>query len=138
MQMKRPLQTTFRNISHSAELEALVSERAADLETYFDRITACHVIVELPHHRHARGNRVHVRVDLTIPGETIVVAHDPSLHGALQDVQETRHTKETATNSVHRYARAAIHEAFDAARRQLQDAVRRRRDAMKTRDPVPS
>jgi hypothetical protein len=66
------------------------------------------------------------------------VARDPSLHAAQQDVRETRHTKETETNAIHRYARVAIHEAFDAARRQLQDAVRRRRDAMKTPEPVTS
>jgi ribosome-associated translation inhibitor RaiA len=133
--MKLPLQITFRNISASAELEALVNARATNLATFFDRITNCRVMVELPHHHHARGNQVHVRIDLMIPGETIVVAHDPSLHGALQDVQETRHTKETATDSVHRYARVAIHAAFDAARRQLQDAVRRRRDV--TKSPAP-
>jgi ribosome-associated translation inhibitor RaiA len=137
MHMKLPLQITFRNISHSAELEALVNERAADLETYFDRITACRVMVELPHHHHARGNRVHVRIELSIPGEAIVVARDPSLHGALQDVQEPRHAKDADTSSVHRYARVAIHEAFDAVRRQLQDAVRRRRD-VKSPDPVVS
>jgi ribosome-associated translation inhibitor RaiA len=136
--MKLPLQITLRNISHSAELDALVDERAAELETFFDRITACRVMVELPHHHHARGNRVHVRIELTIPGEVIVVTRDPSLHGALQDARETRHAKETGTNSVHRYARVAIHEAFDAARRQLQDAVRRRRDATKSPEPVGS
>jgi hypothetical protein len=136
--MKLPLQITLRNISHSAELDALVDERAAELETFFDRITACRVMLELPHHHHARGNRVHVRIELSIPGEVIVVTHDPSLHGTLQDTRETQHTKETGTNSVHRYARAAIHEAFDAARRQLQDAVRRRRDTTQNSEPVAS
>jgi ribosome-associated translation inhibitor RaiA len=138
MQMKLPLQLTFRNISHSAELEALVNDRAAELEAFFDRITACRVVVELPHHHHARGNRVHVHIELAIPGEAIVVTHDPSLHGALRDERESRHSKETGTNSIHRYARVAIHEAFDAARRQLQDVVRRRREPVKSPEPMVS
>jgi hypothetical protein len=71
---------------------------------------------------------------LTIPGEEIVVSHEPSLHGTLRDFDEAEHTKEAGIDAVHLYARVAIHEAFDRARRLLQDAVRRHRGAVKTHE----
>jgi Sigma 54 modulation protein / S30EA ribosomal protein len=130
--MAFPLQITFRNMAPSEELEASVRERARELETYSADILGCRVVVALPHHHHERGNRCHVRVELTTPGEPIIVSHVPSRHGALQDIEESAHAKESELDSVHRYAAVAIHESFDAARRRVQDYARRRRGDVKT------
>jgi ribosome-associated translation inhibitor RaiA len=129
--MKLPLQFTCRNVAHSDELEQEVGKRVAELETFSENIIGCRVMLERPHLRHENGNQCHVRIELTIPGETIVVSHQPSLHGALRDFDEAEHTQEAGVDAAHRRARVAIHEAFDKARRQLQDAVRRQRGAVK-------
>jgi ribosome-associated translation inhibitor RaiA len=132
--MKRPLQITCRNVAHSDELEREIGARVAELETFSGDIIGCRVMLDRPHLHHENGNRCQVRIDLTIPGEEIVVSHEPSLHGTLRDVDEAEHTKGDGIDAVHLYARVAIHEAFDKARRLLQDAVRRRRGEVKNHE----
>jgi cold shock CspA family protein len=52
----------------------------------------------------------------------------------LKDAGAAEQLKESETDSVHRYARVAIHEGFNLARRRLQDFARRQRKAVKTHD----
>ena len=133
-----PTQVTFRGLSHSDALEADIRECVAWLEQFYAGIVRCRVLVEVPHrHRHG-GRHFHVRVEVTVPGAApIVVSHEPSLHGPLKDIAEAKHMKDSETEGVHRYARVAVHEAFDAARRRLQDFARRQRGTTKTHD-VPA
>jgi cold shock CspA family protein len=72
-----------------------------------------------------------VRIDLTVPGEEIVVAHEASLHQTAQDVQTEKLTKEAEPDPERKHARVAIREAFDVARRRLQDFARRQRGVVK-------
>ena len=46
---------------------------------------------------------------------------------ALKDVEEEAHHKDDDIEAVHKYAEVTVREAFDAARRRLQDAARRQR-----------
>lgn len=104
--MKLPLQISFRGMDTSPATETLIRERAEKLERFHDRITGCRVVVEA-HHRHQRKGRIyHVRVDLTIPGHEIVVGRE----------RDEDHSHEDIT--------VAVRDAFDAARRQLEDRVR--------------
>lgn len=129
-----PTQVTFRGLSHSNELEVDIRERVAWLEQFYAGIVRCRVLLELPQ-RHRDGRRFHTRIELTVPGgPPIVVSHEPSLHGRLKDVQEEEHHKKTEVDSVHRYAAVAIRDAFDAARRRLEDFAREQRSAIKTHE----
>jgi ribosome-associated translation inhibitor RaiA len=126
-------QITFHGLAHSPELEADILERIAWLEKYYRGIVSCRVPIEVPHRHHRDGRRFHVTIELTVPsGKAIVIRHEPSRHGALKDTATSEHLKESDVDSVHRYARVAIHEAFNAARRRLQDFARRQRGAVKT------
>jgi ribosome-associated translation inhibitor RaiA len=109
--MTRPLQLTFRHMQVSADLETAIHDRAADLETCAPGIIGCDVTVEVPHHDHAHGRHVHVRVEVALPGEDIVVSREGTAERAL----------------------VAVHEAFDIARRRLQDRVGTERDARRGR-----
>lgn len=111
-----PLEIRFRNMEHSPELEADVREKAAKLDEFYDRITACQVVIEAPHQHHRKGNLYHVRVYLSIPQNDISVDRDPGEHQAHEDV------------------RVAIRDAFDSARRQLQDRVRKLRGDIKSHE----
>lgn len=130
-----PTQVTFRGLSHSDSIESDIRERIAWLEQFYTGIVRCRVLVEVPH-RHRRGGRhFHVRIEVTVAGGApIVVDHEPSLHGRLTDVQEETLHKETEVTAVHRYARVAVHEAFDAARRRLEDFAREQRGDVKTHE----
>ncbi len=128
-----PTQVTFRGLAHSDALEIEIQERVAWLEQFYAGIVRCRVLIELAHrHRHA-GRHFHVRVDVTVPGgPPIVVSHEPSLHGGLKDIEDETHHKQGDIASVHRYARVAVREAFDAARRRLEDFAREQRGDVKT------
>ena len=66
-----------------------------------------------------------------------MVSHEPSLHGALKDIEKPVHHKESEIEGVHRYARVAVHQAFDVARRLVQDFASGQRGAVTTHD-VPA
>jgi cold shock CspA family protein len=73
-----------------------------------------------------------VRIDLTVPGEEIVVAHDASLHAGAKDVEAEKATKADEPDPERKHARVAIREAFEIVRRRLQDFARRQRGDVKT------
>jgi cold shock CspA family protein len=122
---------TFRGIAPSAALEADALARIRKLETYYHGIMGCRVLVELAECHHEIGNHYHVRIDLTVPGEEIVVAHDASLHATAQDVETEKITKSAEPDAERKHAHVAVREAFDIARRRLQDYVRRQRGTVK-------
>jgi len=111
--MEQPLQITFRNMERDPGIEAIARRRSASLEKFFPRIVGCRVVIEAPHRRHRRGNLFHVRVAATVAGKKLVVRRDPPGRGSHADL------------------RVAIREAFDSARRELMDEVRRRRGQVK-------
>ncbi len=133
-----PTQINFRGLAHSETIEADIHERIAWLEQFYGGIVRCRVLVEIPHRHRHDGRHFQVRIDITVPGGApIVVSHEPSLHGPLKDAAEAEHSKDTEIDALHRYAHVAIHEAFDAARRQLQDFAREQRGVIKTHE-VPA
>jgi cold shock CspA family protein len=133
-----PIQVTFRGLAHSDAIEEVIRERVAWLEQFYPGIVRCRVLLELPHRHRRDGRHFHVRVDLTVPGGSPIVAnHEPSLHGRLKDLEGEAHRKQTEIEGVHRHARVAIYEAFDAARRQLEDFARAQRGDVKTHE-VPA
>ena len=104
--MKTPLQITFRDIEHSDALEAHIREKADKLEIFFEPIMSCRVVVEMPHQHKHQGKFFNVRIDIGVPGSEIVVNRDR-----------------------HEDVYVALRDAFDAAKRQLDDYSRRlRRD----------
>jgi cold shock CspA family protein/ribosome-associated translation inhibitor RaiA len=114
--MQLPLQIAFRNMEGTESIDAQIRRRAEDLDHFYDRIMGCRVVVESAHRHHHQGRIYHVRIDLTVPGGEIVVNRDPAEHHAHEDLH------------------VAIRDAFDAARRQLEDHVRHARGQTKTHE----
>lgn len=114
--MQLPLQITFRNLDRSEAIAAKVEERASKLEQYYDGIIGCRVVVEAAHKHHRRGNRYHVRVDVTVPDSELIASREPDEHHAYTDVY------------------VAIRDAFDSMRRQLEDYARTRRGQVKAHE----
>ena len=132
-----PTQVTFRGLAHSDAVEAEIRERVGWLEQFYSGIVRCRVLLELPHRHRRYGRHFHVRLDITVPGsDPIVVSHEPSLHARSKDEEDATRHKEADIESVHRYASVAIRQAFDAARRRLEDVAREQRGDVK-RHEVP-
>jgi len=130
-----PVEVAFRGLPHSDRLESAIRERVAWLEQFHPGIVRCHVVVELPHRHRQDGRHFHVRVETTVPGRPpIVVDDEPSLHAQAKHAGAGARHKDTDVDSDHRYAAVAIRQAFDAARRRLEDVARRQRGAVKSHD----
>jgi ribosomal subunit interface protein len=106
--MQVPLQITIRDVPHSAALEAQIRDRAAKLESFHPRITSCRVTVEELRKHHRQGREFRVHIDVRVPGREVVVDRDH-----------------------HEDVYVALRDAFDAARRQLEEVVREQRGDVK-------
>lgn len=125
-------QITFRNITPSGGIENDIRERIDHLETFHPDLIACRVTVEVPHQHRAHGRSIHVRVELSLPGEDVVVDSGTRGDPSAAIGSHKRHKHEDV-DARHKDAAVAIRDAFDAARRRLQDAARRQRHAVKAR-----
>ena len=106
--MRLPLQIAVVGMPHSPALDAHIRDKAAKLEEFHPNITRCRVTVdELGRHRR-QGRHFRVRIDVRVPGKEIVANrdHDEDVYVALRD-------------------------AFDAARRQLEEVARVKRGDVK-------
>jgi ribosome-associated translation inhibitor RaiA len=111
--MQRPLKITSRNFPLNEAFEAEIRQKSTALENFYESLIGCEVTVQAPtmtHHR--KGGPFVVRIRLTVPGGELTVDH--------QEEQELSQ---------------AIREAFDAARRQLEDYAREQRGSVKTHEP---
>ena len=136
--MIQPLQIAFRNMEPSEAVAARINAEAAKLDRYFNRITSCRVLVEAPHRHHRWGEPFHVRIELGVPGEEIVVKHAPSLRRALEHSDTPKWVKHLEPDARHKDMYVTIHDAFKSARRRLEDYVRRLRGDVKIHDRVPA
>ncbi|HWQ40362.1 MAG TPA: ribosome-associated translation inhibitor RaiA [Burkholderiales bacterium] len=106
--MQTPVQITFRDIPRSEALEAHIRQKAGKLEEFHSRITSCRVTVEELSKHHHQGRQFRVRIDVRVPGKEIVANRDH-----------------------HEDVYVALRDAFDAVKRQLEDAAREMRGDVK-------
>jgi len=135
--MKLELQITFRNIKPSRQIEDWIHAQAAKLDTLYTQLMGCHVMIELPHRHHRKGNPFHIRIDLTVPQGEIVVKHEPSLSSQARHLGEREIGKKGELKIPHKDLLLAINDAFRAAGRRLQDYARRQRGDVKSHAPLP-
>ena len=112
--MQAPIQLTFRGFPHSDAVEANIREKASKLEHYYPHIQRCIVVVESQHHSHHQGTLYDVIIEVIVPDKDIVV-------------NQSKHN-----NQSHEDVYIAIRDAFDAAKRQLEDYARVRRGETKS------
>jgi cold shock CspA family protein/ribosome-associated translation inhibitor RaiA len=117
--MEIPLQISFRHMEPSESIEALIRDKVAKLDASPDHIMGCRVVIEPVGKHHLHGNLYEVRIDITVPGEEIAITREPSQHTEYRDI------------------RIAVRDAFDSARRRLEDYVRRRQGAVKALETAP-
>ena len=117
--MQIPLKINFRHMDPSDALEAKIREKAQKLEQFAEHIMSCRVTIDLDHKHHQQGKLYSVKLDITVPGKEIVIDRHPDKHHAHEDVY------------------VAMRDTFDAARRQLEDYVRKQRGKVKTHETAP-
>lgn len=110
--MQIPLQITMRDMDRSDALDTAIREHAVKLEQFHSRITRCRVTVEQMRKHHQQGRHFAVKIDLRLPGKEIVATRDHD-----EDVY------------------IAVRDAFDSAKRQLEETARELRGDVKTHAP---
>ena len=93
--MQIPLQITTRGIDHSDALDKHIREKASKLDEFFEHITSCRVVVELPHKHHQQGNQFSIRIDIGVPGNEIAISrnHGEDIYVALRDAFDAAYRK---------------------------------------------
>lgn len=122
----------FRGIRPSAELEDEIRRRIARLRTFREGIVGCRVLVALSDRHHVAGGRFDVRIDLTVPRGHLTVSHAASPRASARELEQQKYSKRDELDREHRHALVAVREAFEVARRRLQDFTRRQRGRVKT------
>lgn len=142
--IKIPLQITFKGVEPSEAIEAQVRAAAEKLDEFYHDIMGCRVLVEIPHKHHRKGKQYHVRIDLTVPGSEFVIRRSPKLltdtptrFPKAPDDVALEESRELSKHAVHDDIQLSIRDAFDAARRKLQDYARRRRGVVKLHEGSP-
>jgi cold shock CspA family protein/ribosome-associated translation inhibitor RaiA len=113
--MQVPLEISFRNCKPSQQIRAEIEMEARRLEKFYDRITACDVVVTAPsllHHRKGGLFKIGIRMALPQHKDIIVDKSEGDVHQ-------------------HEHMSVAIKDAFAAAQRQVEDAVRKMRGDVK-------
>ena len=62
-----------------------------------------------------------MRIEIELPGEDIVVNQEPDLHASLKDIDVERLTREAEVEPERKHLVVAIDDAFETARRRLQE-----------------
>ena len=109
--MQLPIQIVFRGVARSDAVESAIREKAEKLDQFSEHIMSCRVTVGMIQKHKHQGRLFNIRVDLTAPGTEIVVNRDRS-----EDVY------------------VAIRDAFDHAKRRLEDHARRIRGDVKAHE----
>ncbi|MDE2607903.1 MAG: ribosome-associated translation inhibitor RaiA [Burkholderiales bacterium] len=113
--MKMPLNIRFAGLEPSSALETAIRDRVAHLDRFAPDVMSCRVTVEQEARHQQQGRPFAVRVDLTLAGGEVSVSGKQN-----EDVY------------------VALRDAIDAARRQLEDAVRIRRGDVKQHATPPA
>jgi len=115
MGMKTALRVSFQGGETSDALTTLIRDQFESLEKLHGRMTACHVVVQIPDKRHRSNNLYAVNVHLVLPG------------GINIDVDHTPQADD-------RYAspQFAVNDAFRRAKRLLTDRAKKQRGEVKT------
>jgi ribosomal subunit interface protein len=107
--MQKPLQIVVHGMEHSDALDAHIREKAKKLEEFYPRMIGCRVTVDQPHRHHHQGGHFEVKIDVHVPGKGEVVVN-------------RQHAEDVYV---------ALRDAFDAAKRKLEEQIRLQRGDVK-------
>jgi len=107
-------EVAFRNVEPTDELKARILEGIRSLEEVHEGIISCRVMVEDTAPGRTSGKLHHVRLDITVPRNEVVINRNPPANPTSNDLPQ------------------AVNEAFDKARRQLLELKRIQKGEVKT------
>jgi len=131
------MQVTFRNMAAIDSVREEIENRIQKLETFCKPILSCKVMIEAPTNHHRKGGPFHVRIDAKLHDGRVDVKYTDSAYPGKRTSADGKAFRGNENSSERDSLMLTIREAFDAARRQLQEHARRRRADVKTHEPGP-
>ncbi len=112
--MQVPVQISFHGVDHSDAVEERIRDKVEKLEKFDSAMVSCRVVVETHHkntaNTHKKGEPYHIRIDVGVPGDELVVKRQPKDAHAHEDIL------------------TAINDAFRKMEEQVKEYSRRRKD----------
>jgi ribosome-associated translation inhibitor RaiA/cold shock CspA family protein len=118
--MDIPVEIVFHNLQNSPALESDIRERVDKLDRLYPHMIGCRVSVELQQRRQHTGKSFEVHIEMSLPGEKLVVTQD-----AQHVRQKFAHIDDPGL---------AVREAFRAAERRLLDFKHKQQGEVKSHD----
>lgn len=112
--MDVPPEIAFRGLEPNDALKERILEGIEDLEEVYDRLVSCRVMVEDTTSARSTGKIYRVRLELSVPHQTVVVDRRPGGNEDTRDVYQE------------------LKNGFDTARRRLHDLKEKQRREVKT------
>ena len=112
--MQSTLKVTSRDFTISDSLQDEIREKVSKLERFYKDLIDCEVAIEAPVGHHKKGGPYTVRINMQVKGKELAVS-----------------------NRANAELQAAVREAFDAARRQLEDRSRLMQHETKSHESIP-
>jgi ribosomal subunit interface protein len=106
--MQLPLQITYRHVDRSEALDTAIREKAEKLNEFYPELMSCRVTVAEERLHKQQGHLFSVHVDVRVPNHEFIVKRDR-----------------------HEDVFVALRDAFDAAKRKLEDEIRMQRGDVK-------
>jgi hypothetical protein len=79
--MQSPIQITFLGLDPPDGVDALIRQRARVFERFADRMSSCHVVVDMPHREQVDGRHYAVRIYITTLVGEITATRDGTRRG---------------------------------------------------------
>jgi ribosome-associated translation inhibitor RaiA len=113
--METPLRISFQGSDPSDALRRMIVEQVDSLEQLYGRLTACHVVIQVPDKHHRTSGLYSANIHMTLPGGIdINVDHTPQADDRFASPQ------------------FAVTDAFRRAKRLMKERVHKQRGAVKT------
>lgn len=113
------IEIVFRGMDSSEFVEKSVRDHADHLVEIAPEISRCRVVLQAPTPHHNHGQPFHVRLEVHVPGDDIVIDRDPG-------------RGEKAHTDIY----VAITDTFHQARRQLEERGRKKREERRRQNGV--
>ncbi len=112
--MQVPVEISFKDVTKTPDLEALIDRKVAKLEKLCDYMISCRIMVEKPQTYPDTGNPHRVRIDIKVPPSHEIVARQSASEGDMHDPLDV-----------------VISKTFKAAERQLKELKERQHGQVK-------
>ena len=113
--METPLRISFQGSDPSDALRRMIVEHIDGLEQLYGRLTACHVVIQVPDKHHRTSGLYSVNIHMALPGGIdINVDHTPQADDRFASPQ------------------FAVTDSFRRAKRLIKEHVQKQRGAVKT------